>query len=197
MAVKGVLFDFDGTLTQPGALDFAEIRREIQCPEGIPILEYLETLHTARRAELLAILERREEEAALSSVPNEGAEACLLALKQMGIPFAILTRNSLKSVAIALGNFRRVRHEDFAAIITRDDSLPKPHPDGVLLAARRLGIPVSQLMVVGDYRFDVMAGRAAEAFTVLLQDREISVMLRDDPEPHHTVSCLGEIFDLL
>jgi hypothetical protein len=27
-----VLFDFDGTLTHPGALDFAAIKREVGCP---------------------------------------------------------------------------------------------------------------------------------------------------------------------
>jgi hypothetical protein len=42
--IKGVLFDFDGTLTMPGALDFPAIKREMGCPPDFPILEYLETV---------------------------------------------------------------------------------------------------------------------------------------------------------
>ena len=41
MALEAVLFDFDGTLTEPGTLDFAAIRREIGCPPGQPILEFI------------------------------------------------------------------------------------------------------------------------------------------------------------
>ena len=41
--IKGILFDLDGTLTCPGALDFPSIKREMNCPGDTPILEYLET----------------------------------------------------------------------------------------------------------------------------------------------------------
>ncbi|MBN2126499.1 MAG: HAD family phosphatase, partial [Deltaproteobacteria bacterium] len=169
--IQGVLFDFDGTLTLPGSIDFAAIKTEIRCPEGVPILEYLETVPFDRRMDLLRILEQREAEAARASLPNEGAERCILALRGEGIPCAVLTRNSLQSVCLALERFHGIGPGDFAAIITRADSLPKPHPDGVFQAARRMGIAVSELMVVGDFRFDILAGKAAHAFTVLLQNR--------------------------
>jgi len=42
MTIKGVLFDLDGTLTYPGALDFPQFKYELGCPEEKPILEYLE-----------------------------------------------------------------------------------------------------------------------------------------------------------
>jgi HAD superfamily hydrolase (TIGR01509 family) len=195
--IRGVLFDFDGTLTRPGALDFAAIRLEIDCPAGIAILEYLETLSPAERTPLQKILEEKEEEAARASAPNHGAEECLACLKNRGIPFGILTRNSRSSVRIGLERFETVRIEDFAAVITRMDSLPKPHPDGVHQAALRMGMDAAELMVVGDFRFDVIAGKAANACTVLLSNGGESVMLQGDPEPDHTVENLMEILALL
>jgi len=50
---------------------------------------------------------------------------------------------------------------------------------------------------VGDFRFDVMAGKAAGACTVLLTNGRSSVMAPGDPEPDFTVTCLEEILQLL
>ena len=106
--IRGVLFDFDGTLTSPGALDFSTIKRELGCPQDRPILEFLETQTLARRSELLDILESREKQAAEKSIPNEGAEKCLVTLKKNGIFLGIFTRNSRKSVRSALKRFNAI-----------------------------------------------------------------------------------------
>ncbi|MBW2610034.1 MAG: HAD family hydrolase [Deltaproteobacteria bacterium] len=195
--IKGVLFDFDGTLTYPGALDFNAIRREMGCPEDRPILEYLETQEPVRRSELLKILESKEEKAAERSIPNKGAEKCLAVLLEKGLPLGILTRNSLRSVRVALERFNGIKIEDFSSIITREDSLPKPHPGGIYKAAGQMGILPSELMMVGDFRFDVMAGKAAGAFSVLLTSNGRSVMAPGDPEPDGIVDDLLEILKLI
>jgi hydrogenase expression/formation protein HypE len=144
--VRGVLFDFDGTLTRPGALDFAAIRRAIGCPAGRPILEYLAALDDQE--------ERRRAERIL-----DGHELRL----------GILTRNSRASVREALARFPSLREDDFAAIVCREDGgRPKPYPDGVHEAARRLGCAAAELVVVGDYVFDIEAGWRAGSHTVLL-----------------------------
>lgn len=195
--ISGVLFDLDGTLTRPGALDFPGIKREIHCPPDTPILEYLETLRGESKSRFLSVLERREEEAAEASLPNDGAESCLLALRERSIPFGVLTRNSMKAARIAIGKFQGIGPDDFAALVTREQSAPKPHPDGVFLAAGRMGVPVSELMVVGDFRFDIMAGKAARCCSVLLRNRGEAQMSPGDPEPDHTVDRLPEILKLI
>jgi hydrogenase expression/formation protein HypE len=195
--IRGVLFDFDGTLTMPGALDFPAIKREIGCPPEFPILEYLETLPSDRRGPLLEILQAKEEKAAEQSVPNLGAELCIDALKQRGVLLGIITRNSLQSVQRAFRKFKTFDARSFATIISRDDSMPKPHPDGVHQAAKRLGISLQELLVVGDFRFDVMAGHEAGARTVLLTNGRESVMLPGDPEPDYIVTCLEEILEII
>lgn len=195
--IRGVLFDFDGTLTMPGALDFPTIKREIGCPPDLPILEYLESLPSHRKGPLLEILEAEEEKAAEQSVPNTGAERLIDTLKQQGILLGIITRNSLQSVQKAFRKFKHVDAQAFDTIISRDDSLPKPHPDGVHQAAKRMGISLRELLVVGDFRFDVMAGHEAGARTALLTNGRESVMLPGDPEPDYIVTSLEEIPEII
>ena len=197
MNIKGVLFDFDGTLTRPGALDFPAIKRELGCPADQAILEYLETQPAAQRSVLMKILEEIEDRAAEASHPNKGAEKSILELKKRGVLLGILTRNSLSSVKKALQKFEGVAIHDFAAVITRNESLPKPHPDGVRKAARRMGISTKEILLVGDFRFDIIAGKTAGAKTVLLTNGERVVMLPGDPEPDFVVYNLKEILDIL
>jgi hydrogenase expression/formation protein HypE len=197
MRIKGVLFDFDGTLTFPGALDFPAIKERLGCPLDQPVLEFLEAQPETRRGELTKILEEIEEGAAEASRPNNGAERCLLSLRKKGFRLGILTRNRLSSVERALEKFNGISIGDFAAIITREFSPPKPHPGGVQRAAMQMGLLPEEILVVGDFRFDVIAGKAAGAKTVLLTNGGRSVMSPGDPEPDYTFSCLEELLDIL
>ncbi|MBT8351107.1 MAG: hypothetical protein KJO26_07735, partial [Deltaproteobacteria bacterium] len=41
---EAVLFDFDGTLTKPGSIDFKHIKKVIGCPAESFILEFIDSL---------------------------------------------------------------------------------------------------------------------------------------------------------
>jgi HAD superfamily hydrolase (TIGR01509 family) len=168
--IRAVLFDFDGTLTRPGSLDFAAIRGAIGCPAGRPILEFIGSLDDDEaRARASRILDAMELEAARRSEPNDAAEETVRALAARGLPAGILSRNSRASVREALQRFPTLRERDFTVIVCREDvERPKPNPDGVLAAAERLGCAAADLLVVGDYVFDIDAGRRAGSHTVLL-----------------------------
>jgi phosphoglycolate phosphatase-like HAD superfamily hydrolase len=56
----------------------------------------------------------------------------------------------------------------FDAIYTREDGPPKPSPAGVLALCQKLGAGPADTLTVGDYKFDVLAGRRAGCRTVLL-----------------------------
>jgi len=170
--IKMVLFDFDGTLTKPGALDFDEIKAAIGCPREIPVLEYMRGItDPMRRQEVSDILDGFETKGAEASEPNAGAEAAVSLLKKQGILLGILTRNTLKTVMRALENFETTSISDFDLVITRDDELkPKPHPEGILWAAERMGIKPENILMVGDFAFDMDAGRRAGAITVFLDN---------------------------
>lgn len=168
--IDAVLFDFDGTLTRPGALDFSIIKTAIGCPKDIPVLEFMAGIDDpARRAEMAARLDRFELDGAAASVPNRGAEAIVALIKTARLPIGVLTRNNRASVMRALENFSRLRPADIDVLITREDPARiKPSGEGVRLAARRLGVDPAHVLLVGDFVFDVQAGIRAGATTVFL-----------------------------
>ena len=55
----------------------------------------------------------------------------------------------------------------FVGLVAGDDlPLCKPNPAPVVEAARRMGVPVNEVIMVGDGPQDVLSGRAAGAYTV-------------------------------
>lgn len=168
--ISGVLFDFDGTLTKPGALDFSVIKKILGCPDEIPALEFIESIPDSQeRAEAFNELDRFESLAAANSEPNPGAEDLIRKIHSMGIPLGLITRNSIDSVKEALKKFNGIGLHDFDIVITRNDAVkPKPSPEGVLLAARKLNIDPRHILMVGDFVFDIDAGRNAGTLTALL-----------------------------
>ncbi|NLE22681.1 MAG: HAD-IA family hydrolase [Actinobacteria bacterium] len=180
--LRAVLFDFDGTLTHPGALDFAAIKREVGCPPDQFVLEWILSLEDGRRrAAATLALERFEIAAAQASAPNEGAEDLVPWLREQGLRIGVLTRNGRSAVDRALQRFTALSPADFDVIVTRDDAhlAPKPAPDGVLHAAATMGVEPHETLVVGDYLLDAQAGRAAGAVTAHLVNRGV----RDHGEP--------------
>jgi hydrogenase expression/formation protein HypE len=196
--IKAILFDFDGTLTLPGALDFAAIKESIDCPPDMAILEYIDTIdEPARKTEVILILDKAEEEAASESIPNEGAEELLLWLKAHGILIGVITRNAMAPVIRSLENFNLLSMNDFNVVISREEPIqPKPDPESVLLAMERLNVDKSETIMVGDYLFDVTAGNEAGVTTILIpaagEQRDISSWGQD-----LTISRLLELQDLV
>ncbi|MBC7293156.1 MAG: HAD-IA family hydrolase, partial [Thermoleophilia bacterium] len=170
--VSAVLFDFDGTLTRPGALDFAAIRHAVRCPPEKDLLEHIRGIRDFQeRARCEQVLEQAEAEAAKQAEPNAGAADLVGFLRARGVPMAIITRNVRVFVERALERLEGINIEDFAVVVSRDLPFsPKPAPDGVRYVARELGVPVEEVLVVGDHPLDVAAGKQAGALTVFLRN---------------------------
>src|SRR5687767_13849872 len=98
MGPRAVIFDLDGTLTEP-LLDFDAMRTEIGLLPGVPILEQLERAEPAARARGEAILRRHEDEAIERAVLSDGCRELLALLRARGVPHGILTRNTRQAVA--------------------------------------------------------------------------------------------------
>jgi len=191
------LFDFDGTLTRPEALDFGELRRLLSCPVGQPILEHIQAIPTeGEREKAWGILDAFELAAARASVPNVGSEATVRLLKEAGIALGILSRNSRASVLEAMRRFNALVPEDFSVLISRESpGRPKPHPDGVELAAQQFRLGSSQILVVGDFVFDIMAGTSAGAATAYLTNGKPVPQMPVSPD--YVIASLPELRPIL
>jgi HAD superfamily hydrolase (TIGR01509 family) len=191
-----VLFDMDGTLTEP-TLDFPRIKAEMGIGPG-PILESLAQLDETRRREAESILLRHEEIAASNSRLNPGCEGLLAWLDTEGIATAMITRNSRLSAQTLLS-----RHAlQIELVITREDGPFKPSPDPLHLACHRLGLNGDEraterydsVWMVGDGQYDVEAAHAATIRSVWISHG------RERPfaaQPWLTVADLLELMTVL
>jgi hydrogenase expression/formation protein HypE len=195
--VKAVLFDFDGTLTKPGALNFSLLKETIGCPADTPVLEFIESLPTrSQRDEASAVLARFEKEAAAISKPNPGSQDLIHYLRSKGLAVGIITRNTLESIKRSLNNFEDVDLSDFDVIITRETPVrQKPSGDGIMLAAEMLKIDVTQIIMVGDYIFDIHAGQKAGCITVFIDYNDLPGAEKIDSD--FIVSGFEEIKDII
>jgi HAD superfamily hydrolase (TIGR01509 family) len=194
--IDAVLLDFDGTLTRPGALDFAVLKRTLGCPEEIPVLEFLAGVADEnRRTAMAGQLHRFEMDAAALSAPNAGAERIVAAVRAAGLPVGILTRNSRAAICRALENFADLSLADIDTMVTREDPVRiKPSGEGVLLAAERMGVDPHRLLLVGDYRFDMEAGRDAGALTAFLTNGHA---IDAGIDCHFTIPTLADLEPIL
>ncbi|MFO8063258.1 MAG: HAD-IA family hydrolase [Spirochaetia bacterium] len=196
--IDAVIFDFDGTLTRPGVLDYERIRAEIGCPPDEGILRFIESRATEReRREAEAVLLRHEQRAAAESVPNHAAEETVAELHRAGFRIAILTRNTRASVERAFENFEHLRADSFELVITRDEGEPlKPDPGSVTEAARLLGRSPETVLMVGDFRDDVIAGTKAGSWTALIRGDADPPWL-DSIDPDYVIWSLSELLPIL
>ncbi|HSC85241.1 MAG TPA: HAD family hydrolase [Pseudomonas sp.] len=179
------VFDMDGTLTV-AVHDFAAIKRALDIPQEQDILQHLAALPEAEAQAKHAWLLEHERELAIGAQPAPGAVALVRELHGRGHRLGILTRNAHELALLTLGAIGLDQCFARADVIGRDEAPPKPEPGGLLQLAECWGVAPSELVMVGDYRFDLDCARAAGACSVL-------VNLADNPWPeltdHHAVDC--------
>lgn len=164
MSIKAVIFDLDGTITQP-FFDFDAIREEMGLDKDSgPVLEAMEKMSPQERKKAEKILHSHERRAVTESRLNTGAKQTFQALRKAGIPIGILTRNR-RGNALAVAEKHGLK---FDAVVDREDGPVKPDAFGVLRICRQFGVKPQETMLVGDYLFDLFCAKAAGAVAVLL-----------------------------
>ena len=161
------VFDMDGTLTI-AVHDFPAIRRALDIPPEDDILHHLAGLPAEEAAAKRAWLLEHERELAYAAQPAPGAVELVRALCERGCRLGVLTRNAHELALVTLEAIGLGDCFASADILGRDEAPPKPHPGGLLHLAECWGVVPGELVMVGDYRFDLECARAAGAFSVLV-----------------------------
>ena len=163
MKKRGVVFDLDGTLVD-SKLDFAAMRRDLGFTSDLEILETIAAVEDdTERRRLENIVHAHEIAGAEHATAFPGAHELLATLAKNAIPVAIFTRNSRATAERTLINVKF----DLSFIVAREDAPPKPDPAGLFLIISKWNIKPHEALFVGDYLFDLEAGRRAGIPTVL------------------------------
>ncbi|RYF52986.1 MAG: phosphoglycolate phosphatase [Comamonadaceae bacterium] len=182
--VKAVLFDLDGTLVD-SAPDLGAAADEMRTDRGLPALplaDYRPMAGAGARGmlgvafgitpdspEFPALREeffvRYERRMLTGTHVFDGVAQLVQALVEQGVLWGVVTnkqRRFSEPLTAAIPLFAS------AGAIVSGDSTPhaKPHPEPLLEAARRLGVPPQECVYVGDDERDIVAGRAAGMRTV-------------------------------
>jgi len=157
----------DGTLTH-AIHDFDDIKRQLKLPADKPILESIALLPAAQAAQVNQQLDELEFEIAGRATAQPHSDELLDLLTNLGHSVGIVTRNghAIALATLAACGLDRFFKPEF--VISRDCCDPKPAPDGVNLLLNRWSANNSNAVMVGDYLFDLEAGKNAGVATVHL-----------------------------
>jgi HAD superfamily hydrolase (TIGR01509 family) len=189
MPVKAVIFDLDGTLASFN-LDYKTVRAEVKgylVKRGVPasilsvnksIFEMLRKTEIfvknsskpsrfleEIRSEALAMAEKYELEAAISTSLLPGAVETLKALRRINLKIGLCTINSEKSMNYIL---KRFGIADFFDVMVPRNKVNhfKPHAEHVEAALKALGASAKDTVVVGDSSVDMQSARELKAIAV-------------------------------
>ena len=182
VSVRAIVIDLDGTLlhTVPelaGAanrmlrdMGYAPVSQELLASyigNGIGWLvkraltgEMHATPDAALYEHALPIFEKHYTELLLGSKPYGGVIDGLEALRAAGFPMGCITNKAARFTKPLLEGTGLAKYFE---IVVSGDTLPKkkPHPLPLLYAAKFFGVPIEQLLLIGDSLNDTLAARAA------------------------------------
>ncbi|HPP29406.1 MAG TPA: HAD-IA family hydrolase [bacterium] len=185
--MKGVIFDFDGTLVTL-SINFKKIKEKILKEaekhklkiynRNLPVLELLEEikkLNGKKGKEFYVrghmILKEEELRASEYTKPGKGAVDLLRRLKTKGIKIGIITRNCRTVVEKVIKKFGIL----YDVMLTRDDVRKvKPDSSHIEKCLQMMGLKKDDVILVGDHLFDVRAGKMAGILSAGLKSGSIS-----------------------
>jgi len=188
LKLRALLLDLDGTLVdstealkEAGKAGFVaiglpdvydertpfEVARRLE--QDLPIDDLFSKFRVAKEVEerfLPAYLTAYYSAVTMKSKPFPQTKKTLQTLSQR-FPLALITlryvvREQIMDELDHLGLARFFR----AVVTTLDVEKPKPFPDALLVAAKKLHVPISNCAIVGDSIIDIQAGKAAGAKTI-------------------------------
>jgi HAD superfamily hydrolase (TIGR01509 family) len=178
--IQALLFDLDGTLVDTDNMVVAQLARRLRpfFPTSAPRLArwlwmqaetpgnaaitLLDVLHLDKF--FFALRERLRRQPIQYEFQLIPGVAEMLTAVAPHYPLALVTTRNRAHIEAFLGEFDTI---PFVTTISAQDTRRlKPHPAPILLAAKRLGVPPANCLMVGDTRMDILAARRATAWAV-------------------------------
>ena len=207
--IQALIFDLDGTLvdTFPLIVDAwnaavtpitgrtyspDEVIAHFGQPEPIMFRDALGKCSD----QALEIYYRHYEQHHNQVIAFDGVNDMLARLRQLNIPMALVTGKSRRSAEITL---RKMNWLDcFQSIITGSEMQnQKPHPEGLLLAARNLNVDPTHCAMVGDSPADIGAAQAAHMTTIVAAWHDVYLEQVKTMNPDHWASAPADVAKLL
>lgn len=154
--IQGVVFDMDDTLVD-SQLDFVAIRKAVGAPLGQGIIEYIESLSGTEQEKANDTLRAAEWHGAEQAQWMPGAQELVVELNKRNVPLAILTRNA-RDISQAMIERLAIPID---TLIAREDCVPKPNPEGLLMVAEQWQLESQKMVYIGDHIYDIEAALAA------------------------------------
>ena len=183
------MFDLDGTLVDTWDLH-ASCLRKVTAEFGDGPSGLVQLFRAQRPTDIETLGALVGPERAGSALLSYGAalRELLRATSPRPIPGAVEAVNGLRHAGVAVGVCTGRSREDAQALVNasslavsltvaREDAPPKPEPDALLLALRRLAVSPHEALFVGDSEWDRQQGRAAGIRTLVLRRERLSVEL--------------------
>ena len=159
------LLDWDGVLANT-RLDFSHLRNKYFGGKIVPLSETAAALPEPDRSLVLSEIHRIEMGGADAATAVEGASDLIAWLAEARKPWAVISRNSRESILLAA---ERCGITLPPVTLSREESYIKPDPRALNLAAERLGVALSDCVMVGDFVFDLEAAQNAGIPSVLVR----------------------------
>lgn len=178
---RAYLFDCDGTIADSMPLHYEAWKQalgEWNCEfseerfyawGGMPIVEIISTLNAEYGLSMpVEVVAKRKESLYFERLPElePVPEVVEHILGQHGkIPFAVVSGSTRDSVEASLNKLKLL--DRFNALVCAGDyQRSKPHPEGFLLAAEKLGVPPTACLVFEDTDMGIEAATAADMKSV-------------------------------
>jgi len=170
MGIKAVIFDVDGVLIDSGSLHWLAYceaigrgidKMDILLREGMTAGEIIGEIAGLKGNELKKAVKRKHE--AFSKLrggarPSPKALDVVMKLKENGLKVAMATGTIRENVNAWFGKDEKL----FDVIVAAEDtSKAKPNPEPYLMAAKKLGVPAEECVVVENAPLGIKAAKAA------------------------------------
>lgn len=210
--MRAIVFDLDGTLLDTRERIFWQFEMLTKEFDGAPATrqEIAAAMHGTADEVIRALiknedvsfatLQKRYDELRDESLTHlrvyEGTQELLPILRRIGVQLAAVTSGDEREMR-ALDHVGIRKH--FSVVVHAGHvTNPRPHPEGVQLALRHLGVKPEHAAIVGDMPSDIVAGkRAGLAKTIAISHGFSSPDDLIKEAPTHVVEDIPSILDVM